>query len=105
MNQGPTSIEAQIADVQRRLAEARKRIPKHDTPLGLMVEIDTLEEELAHLQALARPRSVQEQIAELEARLRDAVARIPKHDAPPSLMAEIDEMEERLEHLHSLEDS
>jgi chromosome segregation ATPase len=98
---GSTAVQEQIAEVTRRLAEARARIPKHDAPHGLMVEIDELEEELARLQVQARPRPIGEQIAALEERLQDARARIPKHTPPPALMAQIDELEEQLAHLRS----
>lgn len=48
----PQSLEAQIKEVQQQLENARARIPKHSAPPALMVEIDELEEELMHLQAL-----------------------------------------------------
>lgn len=99
MSKDPRAIEKQIAELKQRLQEARSRVPKHDVPPGLMVEIDEMEEELAELQALLKPKSVEEQIAELEQRLEDARARIPKHTPPAALMAEIDELEEDLERL------
>jgi uncharacterized coiled-coil DUF342 family protein len=100
-NQDTGSIRAQIADLRQRLSEARARIPKHDVPPALMVEIDEMEEELQRLQDQVRPKSTQEQIKELEAKLAEARARIPKHTPPPALMAEIDELEEQLQHLRA----
>jgi DNA repair exonuclease SbcCD ATPase subunit len=102
MSEKGRAIEKQIKELEERLAEARARIPKHDVPPGLMVEIDEMDEELERLQALLKQKPVKEQIAELEERLQDARARIPKHTPPTGLMAEIDEIEEELERLRSL---
>jgi polyhydroxyalkanoate synthesis regulator phasin len=95
------SIQAQIADLQQRLQEARARIPKHTPPPALMAEIDELEEDLAALQAKQKATTNTSRIAELEARLQEARARIPKHTPPPALMAEIDELEEELANLRA----
>ena len=43
------SLDARIADVERRLANAQSRIPQHSPPVALLVEIDELEDELAAL--------------------------------------------------------
>jgi chromosome segregation ATPase len=90
-------VEAQIANVQQQLTEARARLPAHSTPPALMVEIDDLEIELARLKRL----QAEGQIAKLEQRLTEARARIPQHDIPPALMTEIDEMEEQLAQLRA----
>jgi ABC-type Fe2+-enterobactin transport system substrate-binding protein len=89
----PQAAQRRIADIKNRLADARARIPKHDIPAALMVEIDELEEELARLESAQASQSVPEQIAKVKQRLADARARIPKHDIPAALMAEIDELE------------
>ncbi|MFL7809996.1 MAG: hypothetical protein AB8I80_15270 [Anaerolineae bacterium] len=97
MSDQDRSIEAQIADVQQQLTEARARLPAHSTPPALMTEIDDLEIELARLKRVQAGG----QIAELEQRLAEAQARLPKHDIPSALMAEIDEMEETLARLRA----
>jgi polyhydroxyalkanoate synthesis regulator phasin len=102
MSKGTGSLQDQIASVKQRLSEARARIPKHTPPPALMVEIDELEEELAGLEALVRPKTVEEQIAEVQQQLSEARARIPKHTPPPALMVEIDELEEELARLQAL---
>jgi 7,8-dihydro-6-hydroxymethylpterin-pyrophosphokinase len=102
MSEGTRSIQEQIVEVQQRLSNARARIPKHTPPPSLMIEIDELEEELARLEGLVRPKTVDEQIVEVQQRLSNARARIPKHTPPPALMVEIDELEEELERLQSL---
>jgi len=95
------ALEKEIVDLKQRLQEARARIPKHDIPPALMVEVDGMEEELAALQAQLKPKSLKEQIADVEQRLKNARARIPKHSSPPALMAEIDELEEKLAQLQA----
>jgi polyhydroxyalkanoate synthesis regulator phasin len=99
MSQEGPSIQAQIEDLQQRLEDARARIPKHTPPPALMAEIDEMEENLAHLQAMHEANADASRIADLEARLQEARARIPKHTPPPALMAEIDELEEELARL------
>jgi hypothetical protein len=89
--------------VEKRLADARSRVPKHDVPAAVILEIDELDEELERLRALAK-NSLEVQIAEVASRLEDARARIPKHTPPPNLMVEIDELEEELERLRLLRD-
>jgi chromosome segregation ATPase len=101
----PTSLQAQIAEVKQRLADARSRVPKHDVPAALVVEIDELDEELERLQAQAGVDPLEAQIAELEQRLREAQARVPKHDVPAALITEMDELDEELERLRSLRDA
>lgn len=93
-------IEEQIAAVERQLDDARARVPKHDVPAALILEIDELDEELARLRSLAK-RSLEDRIAAVREKLRDARARIPKHTPPRGLMAEIDELEEELLRLES----
>lgn len=39
--------EARIADLQRRIAELRARLPKHSPPTAMLVELDELEDEVA----------------------------------------------------------
>jgi uncharacterized coiled-coil DUF342 family protein len=95
------SIQEQIAELEKQLADAQARVPKHDVPASVIQEIDELDEELERLRALAKPKTLPQQIAELEARLEDARARIPKHTPPAALMVEIDELEEELEELQS----
>ena len=60
VSKDPRAIERQIAELKQRLQEARSRVPKHDVPPGLMVEIHEMEEELAELQAMLKPKSVEE---------------------------------------------
>jgi uncharacterized coiled-coil DUF342 family protein len=105
VNDQAESLQKRIAEVESRLADARKRIPKHTPPPALFAEIDRLEEELARLRAQLQPPSLPEQIAEVEKRLADARARVPKHSLPTALMAEIDALEEELERLRSQVDT
>ena len=101
----PKSLRQKIVEVKRQLADVRARVPKHDVPAALIVEIDELDEELERLQSLAKPKSVDEQIAEVEQRLADVRARVPKHDVPAALVAEMDELDEELERLQALRDA
>ena len=100
MPQRAQPIEEQIAALERQLADARARVPKHDVPAALVLEIDELDAELARLRSLAE-RSLEDRIAEVRGKLREARARIPKHTPPPGLMVEIDELEEELLRLES----
>jgi chromosome segregation ATPase len=97
----PEDVQAQIAQVKQRLADARARVPKHDVPAALITELDDLEEELEQLQAQARS-DLETQIAEVEQQLAEVKARVPKHDVPAALIAEMDELDEELERLRSL---
>jgi hypothetical protein len=45
-------IELQIAQVEQQLAEVKARVPKHDVPAALIVEMDELDEELERLRSL-----------------------------------------------------
>jgi ribosomal protein L29 len=99
------AAQRRIAEIKNRLADARARIPKHDTPRALIAEIDELEEELARLESAGRSRSIPERIAEVKQRLADARARTPKHDIPAALMAEIDELEQELTRLRASDDA
>jgi hypothetical protein len=103
--ENPNSIQAQIAEVKQRLAEAQARVPKHDVPAALIAEIDELDEELERLRALAGADPLEAQIAALEHQLKEAQARVPKHDVPAALIAEMDELDEELERLRSLRDA
>ena len=49
---GPDA-QARIADLERRLADAQARLPKHSTPMLMMMEIEDLEEALAQARAEA----------------------------------------------------
>ena len=53
----PTSIADQIKQAENQLANAMSRMPKHDIPNALMVEIDELEEELDRLRSLRDTKS------------------------------------------------
>ena len=86
------SIKERIAEVQRKLANAQSRIPKHSPPVALLEEIDELEMELAKLQA----PSLDARIADVERRLANAQSRIPQHSPPVALLVEIDELEDEL---------
>jgi DNA repair ATPase RecN len=48
----PQSLDDQITEVEKQLANAKARIPKHDIPAALMFEFDELEEELDRLKAM-----------------------------------------------------
>jgi peptidoglycan hydrolase CwlO-like protein len=101
----PLSMREQIKAVERQLANARARIPKHTIPPALMREIDELEEELADLRSQVKePLSLEEQIQEVKQQLTNARTRMPPHDIPAALMGEIDELEERLAELQTLRD-
>jgi len=92
--------------IERKIQDARARVPKHDIPGALMAEIDELEEELADLQAkVVTPLSLDDKIKEAESQLANAQSRVPKHDIPTALMFEIDELEEELDRLRTLRDA
>jgi hypothetical protein len=46
----PTA-RGRIAELERRLADARARLPKHSTPMSMVMEIEELEEALVHARA------------------------------------------------------
>ncbi len=48
-----SDAQAWIADLERRLADAQARLPKHSTPMLMMMEIEDLEEALAQARAEA----------------------------------------------------
>ena len=52
LNTVGAEYEAQTAELEQQLEDARARIPKHTPPAALMAEIDELEEELERLQSL-----------------------------------------------------
>jgi uncharacterized coiled-coil DUF342 family protein len=103
VSDGSKSIQEQIKELERQLLEAQARIPEHDPPMALLLEIDELEEELDVLRAKVEPATLAEQIQEVELKLKDALARIPKHTPPTGLMIEIEELEEELERLQGLQ--
>jgi hypothetical protein len=41
-----------VAELERRLADALARLPKHSTPMAMMMEIEELEEDLARARDL-----------------------------------------------------
>ena len=43
--------EARIAELERRIAELRARLPKHSVPPAMIIELEDLEDELAQLRA------------------------------------------------------
>lgn len=45
------STEQRIRELQKRLEDLRARLPKHSVPAAMILELETLEEELAALQA------------------------------------------------------
>ena len=45
-----TDSSARIEELRKRIAEVRARVPKHDAPAGILMELDELEEELEGLQ-------------------------------------------------------
>jgi len=101
----PLSKREQIKELERQLANARARIPKHTIPPALMREIDELEEELAGLRShVKEPPSLEERIQGMQQQLANARARMPQHDIPAALMSEIDELEEELAKLQALRD-
>jgi hypothetical protein len=42
-----------VADLERRLADAQARLPKHSTPMSLILELEELEDALARARAEA----------------------------------------------------
>ena len=103
--EGSDAMQKRIRELEKQLAEARARIPKHDVPAALIEEIDDLDEELARLRPAAVPKSIEDQIAEVKARLAEAQARVPKHSVPAALIAELDELDEELAQLQAREES
>jgi hypothetical protein len=100
----PESLRDQIAEVKQRLADAKRRVPKHSVPAALIAEMDELEEELERLHAQAKG-DLDVQIAQLEEQLANVRARVPKHDVPAALVAEMDELDEELERLRALREA
>lgn len=39
----------QVAELERRIADLRARLPKHSVPPAMLQELESLEEELEHL--------------------------------------------------------
>ena len=99
MSKQERPLAERIAEVIRRLADARKRIPRHTPPVALLQEIDDLEIELTKLLKC----SLAGRIAEVERRLADARKRIPKHTLPVGLLMEIDDLEIELAELRKQE--
>ena len=98
------SIQKQIAELEKKLADTRARVPKHSVPAAVIAQIDELDEELERLRS-RKQESLREQIASTEKRLADVRARVPKHDVPAALVQEMDELDEELAHLRSLLDT
>lgn len=44
-----------IAELEKRIADLKARLPKHSTPASMLIELEDLEEELAT--TLASPRA------------------------------------------------
>jgi len=99
-----TSIQKQIAELEKQLADTRARVPKHSVPAAVIAQIDELDEELERLRS-RKQESLHAQIASTEKRLADVRARVPKHDIPAALVQEMDELDEELAHLRSLLDT
>ncbi len=51
------NAEQRIRELQQRLDDLRARLPKHSVPAAMILELETLEEELADLQAHSRADS------------------------------------------------
>ena len=47
------TAQEQVATLEKRLADAQARLPKHSTPMAMMLEIEELEEALAQARAQA----------------------------------------------------
>ena len=47
------TAQEQVAALEKRLADAQARLPKHSTPMAMMLEIEELEEALAQARAQA----------------------------------------------------
>jgi len=101
-------IEKQISELEQQLADARARVPKHDVPAAVIMQIDELDQKLAQLRALTRElrsaehAAIETQILEVKQKLADARARRPRHDIPAALVAEMDKLEEELARLRVL---
>jgi hypothetical protein len=58
---GPTVVtpnaRGPVAELEHRLADAQARLPKHSTPMAMMIQIEELEEALAHARAQALVQS------------------------------------------------
>lgn len=102
--EGTTSIQKQIEELEKKLADTRARVPKHSVPAAVIAQIDELDEELERLRS-RKQESLLEQIASTEKRLADVSSRVPKHDLPAALVQEMDELDEELAHLRSLLDT
>jgi len=98
------TLQEQIAEVKRKIADARGRVPKHSVPAAVVAQLDELDAELERLQS-RKEEILREQIASTEKRLADVRARVPKHDIPAALVQEMDDLDEELARLRSLLDA
>ena len=56
------TLQQRISALERQLAEAQARLPRHSTPPRMLMEIEELEDELARLRRdLARLEGAREQ--------------------------------------------
>jgi predicted hotdog family 3-hydroxylacyl-ACP dehydratase len=46
-----TNAQERIAELERRLADAQARLPRHSTPMVMMMEVEELEDALAQARA------------------------------------------------------
>jgi hypothetical protein len=57
MSVSTPNVQGRAAELERRLADAQARLPKHSTPMVLMMGIEELEEALAQARAEALAQS------------------------------------------------
>jgi hypothetical protein len=55
MSSTTTSPGEQERELEQRLADLQKRLPKHSIPASMMIELEELEEALAAVRRQARP--------------------------------------------------
>jgi hypothetical protein len=57
MNENRSS---RVAELEKRIADLKARLPKHSTPASMLIELEDLEEELAATLAAAQADEAQE---------------------------------------------
>ncbi len=54
--EGTPSQDDRIAELERRIADLKARLPKHSIPPAMIMELEELEEELERARAAAREK-------------------------------------------------
>ena len=55
-NMPQNKVVVRIAELERRLADAQARLPRHSVPAAMLIEIEDLEDELVRLKEAVQER-------------------------------------------------